>query len=238
MSTTDTDMGAAMKRAGFNSGVRLHAVASHCLAESGGDMARFGKALWRELVADEELRMSAMMAFHDAVEADMQGMSGKGQWKSADSGQFDDAQPRQQNGGGAGRGGFADNGQLEHARPSPTSKGPSKAAIKAAGYVAKKASQNVLDSFRITMRQGSMEAIGDIRISRYPALLRSLGKRTWVSSREFHLIYLLNMAASKYPQLPAEHTTRDVFTAAEVAEMVKAAADLAAPVAGREKADV
>ena len=124
MSTTDTDMGAAMRRAGFDTGSRLYAVMAHSLAEDGCDMARSSKALWQELLGDEELRTAGMMALLSVPLADMVGavigMSGKGQHRVADEGHGGGAPPRQQNGGGAGHHVSAENGQGVLAGPSPT----------------------------------------------------------------------------------------------------------------------
>ncbi len=253
---TDTALSAALKRAGFDSGVRLHAVAARCLADE-GDTVRAARALWRELGADQELRMSAMIAILGAVADDMQGMPGEGHTGGASDGHRSGAPSRQPNGGGAGPGSGADGGHTQAARPSPQSretgailempKGLSRTApsreptatdIEAAGDVARQAARTVLDSFRITMRQGSKQAVGDIEVARYPGLLRQLGKRAWVSSREFNLIYLLNERAQKFAHVPAGHTTRDIFNADDVETMIGIATALALPITGQEKANV
>ena len=246
MQPNETAMGAALKRSGFDTGTRLYAVASRIWADEKGDEARAPRALWAALEADTELRMEAMRALLSVPAGDMQGKMGEGHMTSASQGHASPAPARQQNGGGAGHCSRAEDGQSRPARPSPQSrevgatvrelKGqpvyaparePSAAAVAAKGRAVLKAAETVMDSFRITMRQGSMEAVGDIRVSRYPALLRQLGKRAWVSSREFNLIYLLNKKASKFSQMPEGHTTRDVFKASEVEDMIEAASALA-----------
>ncbi len=242
MQQHETALGAALKRSGFDTGVRLHAVMARIWADEKGDEARAPKALWIALEADLELRMEAMRALLSVPAEDMHGNAGAG--SPMPQGQKNLAPV--QNGDGAGHHASADEGQPASARPSPQSreagaisrlsKGqgvhapsrePSAAAVAAKGRAALRSAQTVLDSFRITMRQGSMEAVGDIRVSRYPSLLRQLGKRAWVSSREFNLIYLLNQKALKYSQMPDDHTTRDVFKASEVEDMIEAASALA-----------
>ena len=246
MQQHETALGAALKRSGFDIGTRLHAVMARILADEKGDDARAPRALWAALeAADTELRMEAMRALLSVPAGDMQGMPGEGHMTSASQGHAASAPARQQNGGGAGQIEVADEGQLASARPSPQSrevgaivavlKGqdslaparePSAAQRRAKGRAVLKAAETVMDSFRITMRQGSMEAVGDIQISRYPSLLRQLKKRRWVSDREFNLIYLLHHKAAKYSQMPEGHTTRDVFKAAEVEDMIKVASAL------------
>ncbi len=107
--TDETALSAALKRAGFNRGMRLHAVAARVLADQ-GDLARAARALWRELEADGELRMAAMLALLGAVADDMQGMPGEGHMKCANEGHFEAAPSRQQKGDGAGQSGIADDG--------------------------------------------------------------------------------------------------------------------------------
>jgi hypothetical protein len=111
----------------------------------------------------------------------------------------------------------------------PPPRPPSAAAKAAAGKAAKMAAQSVLDSFKITMRQGSKVAIGDIPIASYPLLLRGAEKRAWVSSREHLLIKLLKDEADKQAHIPEGALTRDIFKVADVAAKIDAATTLALP---------
>ena len=241
----ETAMSAALGRAGFDTGVRLHAVIADLLKQSGGGWAKVREKLWQRLQGDTELRDEALTGLIAAVATDMRGDAGavmtmpKGQAMYAPA----------TNGDAAGQSVNAEKGQDEIARPPPQSreegaddslpKGrsvnapsrePSEVQIRAAGKVAKAAAQTALDTFSITLRQGSRQMVGDILVSSYPTLVRRLNKRRWVSDREYNLVYLLNEKAEKFAHIPPGHTTRDVFSADDVKGMIKIAAALALPI--------
>ncbi len=85
----------------------------------------------------------------------------------------------------------------------------------------------VFDTFRITERNGEKTAIGDIPPSRYPALLGHLGKRSWVATREYNLIYLLDQ--HKPATYPLGAMTRDIFDEKQMLKFVAMATDMATP---------
>ena len=255
MQQHETALSAALKRSGFDTGVRLHAVASRILADEGGDMARSARQLWAKLDADTELKTQAMLCILDAVSEDMHGMPGAGHISVADEGPAMNAPARQQNGDGAGLDHHSDEGQPSLARPSPQSREagaircvpagrilpaparePSAAAVAAKGRAVLMSAQSVLDTFRITERQGSMTAIGDVKISSYGRLMRTLGKRSWVSSREYNLICLLKAEADKIAYIPEGFTARDIFDTKLVEEKIRMASQLAQPIEASDAA--
>ncbi len=122
MQPNETAMSAALKRSGFDTGTRLHAVMARIWADEKGDQARAPKALWAALEADTELRMQAMLALLSVPAEDMHGMPGEGQRMVADQGQASLAPARQQNGGGAGQDASAEVGHHGPARPFPQSR--------------------------------------------------------------------------------------------------------------------
>lgn len=109
------------------------------------------------------------------------------------------------------------------------SREPNAAQRKAAASVAKKVATTVLDTFSITERQGSKTPIGDVPVSSYGRLLATLGKRAWVSSREYNLIYLLKTEADKQGHIPQGALTRDIFDVKSVEDKISTATDLALP---------
>lgn len=119
MAQHETVMGAALKRAGFDTGSRLGAVVLRVWKDEAGDRARFGRALWARLHADTELQAAAMQAFADVAVSEM---SDGGHATASRSGQGLSAPVRQQNGDGAGQREDAGEGQQDIVRPSPTSR--------------------------------------------------------------------------------------------------------------------
>lgn len=228
--------------AGFFGGSRLGATVSRIWQEADGDRARASKALWNALNADTEIREEAMQAFFDAMRggghigAAQKGHAtdapahteqpGTGQTGNAQAGHRAASRSRLANAGKpASETGAVEGLPKGHANSSPARE-PSRGAVTAAAMVARKAAQTVLDTFHITERNGAKTAVGDIRLDRCGTLLRTLGKRAWVSEREYNLIYLLKREADKFPSLPTDGRVRDVFTAEQVAATIKAAADL------------
>lgn len=95
------------------------------------------------------------------------------------------------------------------------------------GALKKSVQKCVFDTFRITERNGEKTAIGDIPPSRYPALLGHLGKRSWVATREYNLIYLLDQ--HKPATYPLGAMTRDIFDEKQMLKFVAMATDMATP---------
>ena len=103
--------------------------------------------------------------------------------------------------------------------------GPSTAMKAGAAKVALR----IADTFLITERQGSRTPIGDIPVHAYPRLINALGKRTWVSSREYNTICLLKGHADTQAHIPQEAKTRDVFSDTELTDIIRLAQSLATP---------
>lgn len=113
--------------------------------------------------------------------------------------------------------------------PLPAAREPSKTEVASMGRARLMAARTVLDTFTITMRQGSKVPIGDIPVASYGRLLAAAGKRAWVSSREYNLLFLLKEAAGKQAHIPQGALTRDVFGPDAVKEQIDTATALALP---------
>lgn len=90
--------------------------------------------------------------------------------------------------------------------------------------------QSVLDTFRITERQGGKMAIGDLPVSAYARYIRSFGKRAWAFSREYTLVKLLAVEAGKNAHIPEGALTRHIFSAEEMIGLIRTATELAQPI--------
>lgn len=91
--------------------------------------------------------------------------------------------------------------------------------------------------FEITLRQGSKMAIGDIYIESIGRLHHQVGRRTWVSSREYNLLTLLKAHAENQAFTPPGAKVRDVLTDAEADKMIALATEMATPITAKEAAD-
>lgn len=109
MDMQETAIAAALRRAGFETGSRLHAAVVSCLRNEGGDRARAAKALSGALMRDSEIRDHLAALVVNAVAGDMQGTSVGGHSAGAYAGQPAVSPDRRQN---AGASSAAPNGQI------------------------------------------------------------------------------------------------------------------------------
>ncbi len=92
---------------------------------------------------------------------------------------------------------------------------------------AKAVAESVYDTFKITDRQGSRLAVGDVLASRWASIAKHTGKRAWVGGRESELAIILDAYVSKQAHVPDDAKTRDIVPKdvleAAIAEAAKVA---------------
>ncbi len=90
---------------------------------------------------------------------------------------------------------------------------PSKGQREAAKRVGDKLATSVLDTFKITERQGGRTAVGDLRAHGLGPMWKQRSKRVWVGAREVELIRILDSLIGKHAHVPQDALVRDVLSA-------------------------
>ena len=134
------------------------------------------------------------------------------------------AETGQPNRDGADQGCVAENGQVAGVRPV---REPSKDQRAAAKRVANTAAKSILDTFKITMRQGSVVPIGDMQIGSLRRIAEWHNKKAWVSGKEAEVLYILADKAARQAHLPDGAVVRDVFGVADVTQVIEEATKIA-----------
>lgn len=97
--------------------------------------------------------------------------------------------------------------------------------------VAKLVAVSVMDTFKVTERQGTRTSIGDLPVRRLAQLARQVGKKAWVGGREAELLLICDAYVKKQARVPAEALVRDILSV----DLVNAAIDKAAEIAGLQR---
>lgn len=86
---------------------------------------------------------------------------------------------------------------------------------------------SILDTFRVTARQGSRTPIGDVYISSVGQWAERMGKNAYVNARERELMLMIHAACSKQARIPADAKVRDIFSAEEILGFINTAGGVA-----------
>lgn len=88
--------------------------------------------------------------------------------------------------------------------------------------------QTLLDTFRVTDRQGSRIPIGDIYLASVDTWAERMGRNAWINARERELMLMISAAAAtKVAYRPSDARVRDVFTETELMEFIERAGGIA-----------
>lgn len=85
---------------------------------------------------------------------------------------------------------------------------------------------SILDTFRITDRQGSRIPIGDISISAVHSHAERMGRNSWINARERELMLMISAAAGGMAYRP-ETKVREIFSGEQIKRFIEQAGGIA-----------
>ena len=115
-----------------------------------------------------------------------------------------------------------------HAETARPVREPSKGQIIAAKRAAVVQAGSVFDTFRITERQGSRVAVGDVKAHAWGRMARNNVKSTYVKAMETELCLIMAAYVDKQAHVPAGADTRDILSK----EIMEAAIEESKRIAG------
>ena len=104
---------------------------------------------------------------------------------------------------------------------------PSKGQIAAAKRVGDKLATSIMDTFKITERQGSRIAVGDVKAHSWGRMAKSNAKSTWVRARETELCIIMSAFVNKQAHVPKDANTRDIVSADAMKSAIAESAKIA-----------